>query len=291
MNKNISRLVTLSFLVIVFVLYFLLGNKVTNFLFPKKLDRHYKSLSIDNLSKISFYFENKVININKESNQWIVNQDKIDFKADQERINKIITEFIGLTKEEIVSTNKKRHVDLGIQDNKIVLITPGKSYILYIGNPSGSDKNYVRINEENEAFLASGFVDVFTPFDYRDLKVNLIPDENKVASIYIDNLSLEKKKDKWFIGSKEAKKDRVDFFLNDLMTLKATDISTKEAALSYPELIIKTKVKNKEIAANFFPVDDDKESYYLKTTNNNFLYTIPAVYVASLKKEEKDFIE
>jgi hypothetical protein len=284
-------------LVVIFLLIIsVIKDRLWNLIFPKKINQPFSTVKIESIKEIELTNENKTINLYKKNGSWLLKKDSTEYKADEERINKITAALISLVKDEVVSKNKGRHRELGIINNKIVF-KGDKQYRLYIGNVAGIDKNYLRINNETDVFAGSGLSDIFSPFDYRDLNINFIGDEADVHLFEIsyngNSVSMEKKKNKWFLtGGRQAKKDRVDFFLNDLKTLKANDILPKDTAFPYyPELTIKVKINNKVSTAEFFPVADGKESYYLKTSTADFIFQLPAVYVSSLKKEGEDFSE
>lgn len=277
---------------LLFVSYFLLKDLVLGLFFPKKTVEPFKFLNKNTVTGIQIDSDSKVINLYKKDKIWFVKPSTAtgETKADQERIDNLIFTLSSLVKENVVSFNKKNHQDLGIGKNKIVLKTKDKNYELYIGNTTGTDQNYVRIDNENEVFKASGFAQVFTPFDYRDLNVNFVSDETAITEISINDLVLQKKKDQWFIANKQAKTDRVDFFLSDLKNLKAQDILPADTSLPYsPQLTIKINTNNTLQTAYFFT--KDKDNYYLKSSSSYNIFQIPTIYVNSLKKEEKDFIE
>lgn len=293
MRKNRHRLFTLIILIFVFSFFLLFKDVVKNKFFPEKIDRPFSLISPDKITQVIFKTNSKEETVYKKSNGLFVKKENIEYKADSQRIEQIIINISSIIKGEIISSNIKNHQDLGIDKDKITVKTKDRSYNLYIGQLSGSEKNYVRVDEENDVFTAPGLTAVFSPFDYRDLKVDLISDENKVTEVWIADLQLIKKKDKWFIGNKEIKKDRLDFFLNDLKTLKATDVMPEDPQLgltgSGAEFQMTITENNKITYFQFHKRDQD--NYYLKTSKNDFLYLIPNVYVASLKKEEKDFID
>jgi len=271
---------------------FILKNQLPQFLIQKP-NQLFSSLKKEQIREM-LLTNDKIIQLYKKDKLWYFKKDNNEFRADEERINKIVNGIVNLIKGDVVSNNKNKHKELGIDRQKIEVKTKGKSYVFYIGNSSGIAKNYIRIGDENEVFTAEGFDEAFTSDDYRDLLVRLINDETKVTLIdigYNDILTtLLKQKSDWKIGNKTAKKDRVDFFINDLKTLKATDILPKETNL--PAVVpdsIKIKEGSQEKSVEFY--QQDENNYFAKASTSEFIFQIPAAYVASLKKEEKDFIE
>jgi len=144
--------------------------------------------------------------------------------------------------------------------------------------------------------LADNLNDIFSDVDWRDLKVKLINDQEKINSIEINYSSkgkkiiLVKEKNNWKINEKNAKKERVDFFINDLITLKADDIITQENfTLLNPEITINVKENNQLKKASIFSIDTNY--YLLKIEGNKLIYKIKKIYISSLEKDEDDFIQ
>jgi len=292
MKRNRIRLIQLVTLLLIILALLFIKNNLSQFL-PKKPDQPFSTLKKEQIRQI-LLTKDKTTFLYKKDKVWYVKKGSQEFRADTERINNIIDSFVSLSKNEVISSNKKKHKSLGIDKQKIEIKTNGKTYAIYIGSITGLSKNYIRIGDDNEVFIVEGFAEVFTSEDYRDLIVHLINDETKVTLIEInfeDNKTiLTKRGNDWKIGDKTAKKDRVDFFLNDLKTLKANDILPKDTML--PEIIpfkIKVKENNKEKSIQFYPQDEN--NYFAKTSTSEFVFQIPTAYVASLKKEEKDFVE
>jgi uncharacterized pyridoxamine 5'-phosphate oxidase family protein len=265
-------------------------------LIPKKSTKVFNLLKKNDIKEIEIETNDKKIKIYKKDDHWLIKKENAEFIADKQRVDKIIDAFINLEKEEVVSNNPKNFKNLGIDKQKITLITDEKKYTVYIGNPASFEKNYLKINDENNVFIASGFSNLLSPDDFRDLNLYLLTDENKVnhfkIAIYPQiEFSLTKKNNDWFINEKKVKKERVDYFINDLKTLKANDILPPNTPLPtfFPELTITVKEDSLEKTVYF--LKKDQNNYYLQIKDNNQIYQIASVYVSSLKKEEKDFLE
>ena len=292
MKRNRARLIQLIAVLLAVFFILILRNQLPQFLAPKP-DQPFSSLKKEQISEI-ILSKDKTSSVYKKGTTWYVKKGNSEFRADTDRISKIIESLINLKKDNVVSNNKNKHKDLGIDKQKIEIKAGKKSYVIYVGSPSGLSSNYVRIGTGNEVFTADGLDEAFTSDDYRDLLVHLINDEAKVTSIEIDfedkKTVLNKKDNDWKISDKIAKKDRIDFFVNDIKTLKASDIFTKDTDL--PTVISMTiiiKENNQEKSIEFFAQDEN--NYLAKTSTSQFVFQIPAAYVASLKKEEKDFLE
>ncbi|MGB9707145.1 MAG: DUF4340 domain-containing protein [Microgenomates group bacterium] len=293
--RNKKRLSSLLLILVFIFVFFVVKNNLHKIL-PQKSKKVFTTLKKNEIKEIDIETNDKKIKIDKKNDFWIIKKEGVVFNADKERIEKIIDAFINLEKEEIASTNQKNFKNLGIDKQKITLITNKKKYTVYIGNSPSLEKNYLKVNNENEVFIASGFSNLLYPDDFRDLNLYLISDENKVNHLTIKihpqtEFSLTKKNDNWFIGDKKAKKERVDYFINDLKTLKANDILPNNTPLPtfFPELTIVIKENNQEKTAYFLKKDEN--NYYLQIKENKQIYQVAAVYVSSFKKEEKDFFE
>lgn len=292
MKRNRTRLIQLIVILLAVFLILFLKNQLPQFL-SQKPNQPFSSLKKEQIAEI-ILTKDKTTSLFKKDKTWYVKKNNNEFRADTDRISKIIESIVNLKKDNIVSNNKNKHKDLGIDKQKIEIKVSEKSYVIYVGNISGLSSNYVRINADSEVFTAEGLDEAFTSDDYRDLLVHLINDETKVTSIEIDfedkKTALNKKDNDWKIGEKIAKKDRVDFFLNDLKTLKAYDILPRNVSVSESQPItINIIENNREKKAEFLSPDD--KYYFLITSNSDVGFQIPIAYVASLKKEEKDFIE
>jgi uncharacterized protein YaiI (UPF0178 family) len=293
MKKNKKRLFYLLILTLLIAAVFIFKNKFNQLFFPSN-KRIFTDLKKEQIKEIEISTNEKTFKTYKKENRWVVKSKNEEFNADKEKVNQVIDAFINLEKGEIVSTNKKNFASLGINKQKIVLTAAGKKYTVYIGNSFSLEKNYLKIDNQDEVFIASNFNTLLTLDDFRDLNIYLVSDEKNIQSIEIslfnNKLMLTKKGSDWEINNQKAKKDRVDYFINDLKTLKANDIFPKDTALPtiLPELSIKIKENNQEKRAYF--IKKDENNYYLQLSDRPTIYQISTAYVSSLKKEEKDFL-
>lgn len=282
------KLLSLFFFIALLFVFLNSYNRV----FPKKIPKPFADLQISDVEKVILKSEEKTAEIFKKENRWYVMRDTDEFAADEKRVGGIIENMQSLQKEDIVSNNKTKREEFEIDKKTIEIKTAKKIFTLYVGTNHTSAANYVSANDENDVFLASGFADIFISDDFRDLRVPLIQDEKLVSSITVDfdgkKTTIAKKGDDWIIGEKKVKKDRVDFFINDLATLKASDM-TKNKITQSGNLSIEIVEQNVKNTAVFSPVSE--KTYQATISNNDFTYSIPSPYIESLKKEEKDFTD
>jgi len=293
-KKTFNRLLTLGTILFLLLLFLFSYEKISKLIEETKNISPFKTLKKQDIKKIIFEKENKKYEIYKKNNLWFLKEKNIEVKADKEKIEKIIEAIIEIKKEEIISKNKNKHQDFGIGKNKIKIFTQNKQITIYVGDNSSFNTNYIRINEENEVFLGKNFDEFLTTNDWRDLKINLIKKEEDVEELTLNyenkTLFLKKQKNEWKINRKKAKKDRVDFFINEIATLKANDILYYENFPNInPSLTLQIKEKNQIKKAYFF--EKDNENYWLTTSFNSIVYQLSSGYVSSLKKNEDDFIQ
>jgi len=288
-NQQRNFWLGLSTVILLFVLIF--GNRIIAkfkptspflFLFDKK-----------QIIKINVLNANKKIYLKNKNNQWFVIQDKVEFTADQERINTILDTLKALKKEDIVSNNKEKQFEFGINNIAIEFSTKDEGWKLYLGKNYSSTQLYVKTGDNEDIFLASDLSNILYPEDFRDLNLHLIDDENKLTQIELDDnvnkLILIKKKDKWYVEDKEAKKDRVDFLINDLKTLSANDITKEKQQLpEFSDFTITFKTDKQSVLKSYYK---DKTNSWVLMNNNNVAYVISSIYLNGLKKTEKDLVE
>ena len=288
-NQQRNFWLGLSTVILLFVLIF--GNRIIAkfkptspflFLFDKK-----------QIIKINVLNANKKIYLKNKNNQWFVIQDKVEFTADQERINTILDTLKALKKEDIVSNNKEKQFEFGINNIAIEFSTKDEGWKLYLGKNYSSTQLYVKTGDNEDIFLASDLSNILYPEDFRDLNLHLIDDENKLTQIELDDnvnkLILIKKKDKWYVEDKEAKKDRVDFLINDLKTLSANDITKEKQQLpEFSDFTITLKANKQNILKTFYK---DETNLWVVVSDRDITYVISSAYLNGLKKTEKDLVE
>jgi len=291
MKKNQQRNFWLGLSTVILLLILIFGNRIilkfkpgSPFLF------HFDKKQV---VKIKIINGSNTTTLQNKNNLWYILKKDTEFLADQARIDQILDTLKTLKKEDIISNNKEKQFEFGINNTSIDLSTKDKSWKLYLGKNYSSSQLYVKTNDSEDVFLASNLSSILYPEDYRDLNLHLINDENKVTQIELDDnitkLVLLKKKDKWFIGEKEAKKDRVDFLINDLKTLSANDIiKEKQQFPEFSDFTITLKANKQNILKTFYK---DETNSWVLMNNNNVAYVISSIYLNGLKKTEKDLVE
>lgn len=297
MSRRDARLLWLFIVLLVLTVFFLSKNQVGKIFLPKNT-QPFAPVTLNRIQNVVIQNESgQTEDMYKKNGHWYLMKNQVEFRADDERIHSLITSMVSVKKDTVVSTNTNKQGDFGIGRKKIILKDQNSAFTLFIGDTANISDNFVRADGENEVFTASGFDSVFSPFDYRDLLVHFVLSEDAVSTIEIQysgsTTSLTKNQNSWTTGNRAAVKERVDFFLNDLQTLKAHDLFSQKPSsvqLENPQLMIRVRESGVEKTMEFFQTDD--HNMYLATaSSSNMIFQIPAAYVDSLKKVEKDFIQ
>lgn len=255
-----------------------------NLIFRRDISTH--------ITEIDFVFNGGRKKILKKKNIWITDNNP-QLPADSDRINEIIDILKILNTSNPISTKKQRKKEFGIIDNRLEITIDGKKTNIYVGLSDGS-RNYLSLNDDNLTFEAEGFTDVFTPFDYRDLRLHMITNESEVTALHLlspsTELSVHKENDMWMVNKKRAFRDRVDYLINNISTLRALDIvPLREELFLSPEITLSIVEKKKE--KNSFIVQKDSESYYVRIGTSPYVYVVSGVYINDLLKTESDLTQ
>ena len=143
MKPNQKRLIRLIVAFLVVSVLLILKNESAGWrtrFFPQKSVQPFPSLKKEQIKELVFT-KNKSIAVYKKEKNWYVKIDNNEFLADAERISKIINSIISLKKDNIVSKNKNKHKELGIDKANIELKTDEKTSTVYLGNVSGLSSN------------------------------------------------------------------------------------------------------------------------------------------------------
>lgn len=289
-TKNRLLILTTAFFVILGILF--AKDPLLQMIKPAA-EEPLEGVSAESVATIDVQQGDTITRIEKKDGAWIVKAGEIEFPADNERINNLVNTIANVEKDDIASTNKDRHKDLGIQNDKITLTMGGdETKILFVGAPTQVSKNFVRVGDEEEVFVASGFSTVFNPNDYRDLTIPLVNAENAVAKISVSDdtgeLTLEKRDNTWFLGDQEGNPEEVGFYVNNIRTLRASDIlkenPVEEQGLT-PQRTITVTEDGNDKTLEFFVKDE--ETYYARTSESDRIYEIStSVYESTNANQE-----
>lgn len=292
-NRTKTRLTYLLGILLIFILIILFKDRLS-FLMSSKQQSIFPNLKTDNITEISINSGSKKTVLLKKNNQWTATVDKEIYQADQDKVNTLLNSLKNLTKKDVVSTNKNNHKNLGVDKNLVSFKQGNSVNTLYIGYPSG-EETFVRKDQDTEVFSTNVINSNVIYDDYRNLEiplVNELDNVNKVMLIYEEkNINLEKKANEWLINGQLAKKEQVDYFLSDLKTLRANDVSHDQQirnGLSLPDITISLTEKNNQRELNAYYLDEN--SYYITVNTNTDLYIITKSVMDALKKSDKYFL-
>lgn len=293
MKKNRKRLLVLSFVLIVFLTLFYSKDFILKYTTPKTPSLF--SLTNDNTSQFLLTGESLSQKVIKNGGKWFIEKNGKQFAADPEKMATLIQTLNGLSQETIVSRNKNKHTDFGIGVEIIVVKTIDREQTLHLGKPYGSSARYARLSKEDAVFVGDNLQSILINNDFRDLKTHVLDDDSSLQSMEIEmngvKTKLLKNKDGWTLGEKKLKSGTVNYYINDLKNLTATDIIEANAKITQtnPTLTIRLKTQKQEDEISFIKYDE--KSYAMKSPSYPWLLLIQEVNVASLQKQEKDFLE
>lgn len=293
MKQDRKRLLLLSFVLLLLLALFYSKDYFLKNMVPKTLSLF--SLTNENASQFLLTGESLSQKVIKNGNKWFVEKDGKQFAADPEKITTLVQTLNGLSQDTVVSKNKNKHAEFGIGTEIIVVKTADRERTLYLGKSYGSSTRYARLDKEESVFVGENLQSILINSDYRDLKTHILNDESSLQSMEIEmngvKTKLLKNKDEWTLGDKKLKSGTVSIYINDLKNLTASDIidaNTKITEIT-PTLTIRLKTQKQESAIDFIKYDE--KSYAMKSPSYPWLFLIPQVSVASLQKQEKDFLE
>lgn len=293
MKKNEARFFVLGGAIITLLCLLFVKTQYRNW-FPEKVKFVFSQIQKNSIVGIKI-IGSKTITAQKKENQWLVNIQNKTYRADGLKINSIISSLLDIKKEEIISINKNRHKELGINKQLLIINTnSGKEYQLFIGDQKNQDTNYVRVGNEDDVFTASGFNDLFSQtYDLRDLNIYVISDEQRVTSIELiaptGNLVLNKNKDQWSIDGKKAKNDIVETYLKEVKNQVGTDIIDSNTNLGLsPSFELKIKENGIEKTVKYFQQED--KTYLLSLSYSRDIYKMLEANASLLIKKDSDFL-
>lgn len=297
MKKN--RLKKLLIIFAFFIILFLLGEKIPQL--NKKDNRAYPQLKAENIKRLEIIDNKSKTDIYKKGKSWYTKGAiHTEFPADLGRIDEMIKIITALKKDEVISENKSKYSEFEVEGKRKINIysnssTPG---VIYIGKQHLVDANYFRTGNDPAVYIASiDLGSLLEQNDYRDLGPHLLEEENNVSLIDIswekNKLDLTKMKGNWLMkDGKKAKLDRVDYLINDIKNLKGNNMFYKnkiDISQYQIELAINI-VENGRKKAGIFYKKDDESSFFIMM-GSKYVFEIPSVYVASIKKTQADMTD
>ncbi len=288
LNKELLSVVVISVLLALFYLL-----KVYS---PFKKDAVNKNLfkfTSNDVYEINIESKDKKIILSRNGQKWYQKDKQMLFPVDNSRVKEIISSMLSFDKENLVSRNQKNYAQFDVNNNKIVLYDKSHKILakIYIGKTFGLNSNYIRVGKD--VFIVNDVPDIASISDLKDLNPHLINSEDKISKVQIklpnENISLTKNNKGWYLNGKEVKQERVDFFLNTLKTLKASDI-LKRVKIT-PQIKILVVENNKTKTLILQKKRENNINYYLANTdiNSNFTYKINGVYLSDILKGKDYF--
>ncbi len=292
--RTTKKILTLLVIVILLgVAYFLRGKSGS---LVKKEEKKAFMIDFRKIDKINIFAEGKRIILVKKEGRWFQEKKGKIFKADEKRVGNLISTAKGLDIQTVISHNPKNFTSLGVNDNKIEFYQ-GKKKVgeLFVGKAWGVGEDYLRIR--NTVFIGSSFNDIIFPSDFRDLSLHFISSQSKPIGIIIrkggKTMSFRKKGDDWVINGKTADRKKMDYLINDLETLRASDIVSSPKVLESltPYLYIKVRLGSGKVVSLRAQKqkEGEKEFYLIEIEGKKVGYKVDKFYLENVDKDASYF--
>ncbi|MGA1868623.1 MAG: DUF4340 domain-containing protein [bacterium] len=310
MNSK-KTIIFLFLLIIICIVAFMVrapkdNKNESNSLFPGFDPASAASIVIDNKSSI--------INLKKIEDTWVVVEED-NLPAGEDQINKALDTIVEINKDTIISRNPEKQSIYEVDPNsglEVVVKDKNDSIIadLFIGK-SGPDfmSTYVRKKDSHEVISHRGFhlKSEFdkTPQNWVDKTVVALKmeDIDKVEFIHEDEgayliMRDEEDENKWKVISpvEASLGSEASSIVRALASLRAQEIKRQdkeltEYGLDNPLLTLKITLKDGKIYTERMAKIPDKEDYYLKVDEKEYLYTIAKYNIERVNKKWLDLVD
>jgi hypothetical protein len=243
------------------------------------------------------------LEIYKENGKWLVDREQ-KYPADPGKVEAFIGKLLDLKSNRLVTTTAASHVRLKVADqlfNKKVTITAGDRHVILFFGTSPTNKTlHVRLDKENEVYLARGLSawEIQTTGGSWWLGKYIDLTADKIASLEVNNhegsFTLEHKDDgTWGLAGREAllEASAVNEFVGKAASLRLLKYlgqqDKKEFGLAKPAAtVVYTDKGGSRIALAIGPKNADENNYVLKADNSPF-YVSAASYVIEPLLQQK----
>jgi hypothetical protein len=121
MRRNTDKLLKLTFAVLALSLIFIIKSIISSNINSSKKQQPFSSMKKDDIREIGIYSDTKQTKLYLKNKVWFLKTNDYEYKADQTRIEELLTNILSLEKTDIVSNNINNYKDLGIDKQKITI--------------------------------------------------------------------------------------------------------------------------------------------------------------------------
>ncbi len=289
-RKTRSRLVLLSTVLVLFLGSLVFKDIIWSRL-PSGASTPFLAVTRQSVTGVQILDAGRETDLYNRKGTWYLKRAGVEYLADQVRVNALLDAVFSFKKGDVYSTNKKNHRELGIDKQRIVIRNDKGAVTVYVGSAYTLSQRYIRFATEDEVYAGEGFDDAFTSPDYRDLALHLVTNPEQVSRISYESPQrsslYEKTKNDWQADGVKLAREKMDFFLNDIQSLKAADIEPK-SRVQLPDRAFSLTVQEAGVsrAAVFFAKDETE--YFMTVNDGPLVYTVKSGLVESLKKTPED---
>lgn len=286
-NKNL-KLISIVFLV-------LAGFLAIKLYLPKFLPvksiylEKIKGINIQSIRTVEIKKGSQTVELKNENKVWKLNNKK----ADNEKIQSLISSLMPITAPELVAQTDKRYKELELTKDLATVIKLNDKLIVYTGKYNGIGI-YARFDGSDMVYVLKNTSAISAaPSEWYDVTI-IAFDQSKITKLsFEDNntpVIIIKKGDKWISekSNKEAKKDKVDSVLSALSKLTAQSLleeSKKDYYPASPDLILGIEYEGKNNTLEFFK---GKSDYLVKRQTDSEQFIVADYVISSLISAPKE---
>ncbi len=304
---NIKKIAILSLILALLIVGIYVVDKKEE---KKEESKNILNVKTEDVLEVSFYDGKDKIKIVKENDIWKIKK-PIETTADEDEIERILSELSPLSAEKIVEKDAKDLKKYGLKDSLrkfSVKLKSGKTYTIVFGDKGPLENSYyVMLEGSPNVFLVAEFKKnnfIKTLFDLRNKKFGVF-DVDKITKIEVENNDskekyvLIKKGEDWYLKEPKkfiAKNTKVEDMLYSLKSLEAKDIvkdnpeekDLKEYSLDNPLYRFKVFYGKNSIEYLISKKDD---KWYAYTKNSGFIGEVNDYSLSDLKVKYEELKE
>lgn len=297
MEKKLSHELKIVFGIVFFCFLVLIGIRINTLMHQYSQSQQSPiPFPQQDLAGLDIHVGTASADLRIQDGKWTQTIGNTIYPADVTKIQPIIDSIYAIRKTDIVSKNPNNHAALGIGNTYITLKTASASEQLYIGNITGGQQNYVRLNHENDVFLGSGFDTLSATTDYRDLQVPGISNETQVTAIRVSafhqSFILEEKDNMWHLGNQVVPTDRARFYAAQIGSIKGYDMKQSNTVDTNNYLYLGTIIiteNNNDTTFSLWHIDE--QTYMVQSSKSTFTYFVRPPFIAAINKSPTDFTQ
>lgn len=165
MKKTTKRFIGLLLALIILVGTFYLVT--SDFFSQKKTNPAFPQIKKETITKLVLIDSQNTLTLAKNNNKWSLD---VGGEIDESKINTLIDSITSINKDNLVSTNKDKQVQLEIGIKKIEFYTGALKNTFYLGKNFDLNKVYFKTNNEEKIYSTNNTFDEYFSTDFLIVK-------------------------------------------------------------------------------------------------------------------------